>query len=1478
MSPAQTWPDPDAEAASRQRAKQSWDRILAARATATQQQAQAVSTMAANYPHMRPGTVVPLAQANVAPEDPLAQHVATQEAKGNKKKRGVFGAIGDVMNPVKFFGNVGEFAVDRLEDVGGAALAVAKPALRGGLAAAAAPFEVATGAYRNVAAASGNIGAGIISGAAAGAGIGGFFGGVGAIPGVAVGAIAGAGAGLLAGGVAEAKGVDVQSEGFVNPLSQSALFQSFGSAGLGQGYMPGGTAQEKAAEAARRAAAIGGHALTPGRFLASSVVEEGTAPYNLLSGMLDASTAWKLDPTAAVGKGLGRWRQAQREFVGAKDIKQALTAAQRVDAGLVDGARKTVLTEKVDQWLTTEGGSRVLDWFADADFETIRRQLGGNKVDVGTVKDLANAKTRDEALAILRPKLGLERGLELKPRVGTRGMEVKRWTQSRSRLLNELPSGHLDYADATEATHQYDLLLRDANIPADEAARFTDEFAGHLLDGSYEGRRAADRLVYQTFGSKIEGVAPQLANKIARRAADGDELVLKSLIDGDATKTASSRVSIGGKTQGTVSGGFLAEHIDNGFDIDRQALRDIRNTTSRFKRVLDPNTRVGQKFATSVSAMDGFTNNLWKPTALLRGAWTVRVVGEEQIRMAATGNLSVFNHPLAYLAWAIDDDKAIAGVFKRFGMDVGGRGGTGFSGEAFAREGSVDELEAALRGRADEHIAARGMKQQAEGWHDGNFVQAKHTATYTRGQQGHVEAVAERLDKLHSDPVIRRLAEDHPENVRMWFTSGEGNEFRQALIKQHGAPLATFNDVDRHLTLARKNLDQGIGAVDVSAGNPALREVVSKGELNGVPLRDKRGRVNKDFLAELKKMDSTALPDNMVGSALDVPKSRFAASRDKAVETMYTNLMSRPSAKLSRSPMFRQTYWDEAEDLITEVSPETAGMILANAEKAKLPKDQVARLRERARLARGDVTLAEADHLAKGRALDATMGLLYDSARKGQLADTLRIIMPFASAQKEVMSTWAKLGVQTPQTLRRAQQIISGARGSGAFFKDPTSGEEMFMFPGSEFVTDKLLGMPIPLTGRVQGLNMFGSGIMPGVGPAVQIPARWIIPDKPQFDDLNKFLDPFGTNATEQQGIIEQQLPGWFTKIKTAWSAPESDRVFANTIKDVWAQGISAGRYSTETPEEVQDGLDHAKSTARWLYFIRGISSVAGSPTPPSPQFMAMDKDGKWQVAKVLAEDYRQMIDDPAIGFEKATAAFVDKYGANAAAFMQAKTYTTVPSAPSTTDFSKWARGNEAAALKKDYGEVYALFGPQGEGFDYQSYLRNIKEGDTVSLTPQQFVEQANNRVAQMVFHNFKDRFGPSPSKEQRAWLTELRTKLRDKYPGYDKELPGKYDQKTVKDQYIPAIEKAVADPTLEGNDVAAAARIYLAARTVAQQQAVAGGYSTFAQAKAAAPLRDWLRQIGEKLAERTPDFAPMYERVFDREMISDDTPEAAVA
>ena len=73
-----------------------------------------------------------------------------------------------------------------------------------------------------------------------------------------------------------------------------------------------------------------------------------------------------------------------------------------------------------------------------------------------------------------------------------------------------------------------------------------------------------------------------------------------------------------------------------------------KNTRDAFKyRITDE----GIEQATLLRVANKYMTKIWKPAALLRFAWTVRVVGEEQMRMWASDLDNVFTSPLSYFSY-----------------------------------------------------------------------------------------------------------------------------------------------------------------------------------------------------------------------------------------------------------------------------------------------------------------------------------------------------------------------------------------------------------------------------------------------------------------------------------------------------------------------------------------------------------------------------------------------------------------------------------------------------------------------------------------------------------------------------------------------------------------------------------------------------------------------------------------------------------
>lgn len=1464
-------------AAVQRAAESSWARLHAlASDPRTPALAQQVSAYRETYPLMKAGEVLPLAQSGQPPSSTLARYAANRSAVNRKKSLGYWDTLrGGPLGPLA----VGSRAIG---DLGGLGLGILKPTVRYGTGTLQGLYDVATGSFRSgITALPGHTGE-IAGGAAAGAALGTIVPGVGNVVGAVVGGAVG---GILGALAPEVEGTPQ------NPLLQTPLGQHFfKGASIGEGYFAGGEAAKKAHATAKAAANIDGFTITPGRMLASGVTEPGTTPFNLFSGVADASLALsKLDPSSAILGATSKARLARRSFASMAD-----KTVERTAAGLVEGARKDIMPEVAREWMNTRGAKTIEAIAGETDFETLRRSFRG--LDTGTVLDLQKADSTEAVRSILESKLGVE--LQFTPSI----KKVRT-----SRMAQNMPAGHLDFNDADLAVEEFDRLQRNVKLPKEKVSENNQRMAEALRrtgENPYGDKQTARRLVYDTLISPDSGVLagadPTLAQRFTHRLFARDQEMLDYFRRSQVLQTGSQGVVLGGADHALALPGLLVEELDDVLRISRGSIRDMRRASSNLSGLMS-----SKSWETFVAGGDAMMS-AWRPLALLRGAWTVRVVGEEQVRMAAAGLNSVFAHPMSFFTLALSDDGRIARALERFGAPgkaVAGQLGRARTGLVGEFDSAPVEAQAALRGEINEHLEAMGRRQQARGWaqmedtnpRQSRFVLEQNQVRYTRyadgtHDAGYVESWAEQLEILSRDPVARRLAnggllaDDVPETraglegVRQWFEAGEGNEIRRYLSEEPGgAALLSPEGVDGYLSNTQAQVQRMAGAVDQTAPDAVILSAIATGELDGVAIRLPNGTLNKEFVAKLKDHAARG-PEGVTGAGL--ARKGFKETRDAATEWLFEHFMGIPSAKMSRSTTFRQTYWNRTEDLIYSATKEDQVRIIAQAEAAKLSSEQIGRLRARAAKGYGSHTLTEVDVLAKRQALDFTKQLLYDTAEKGQLSDALRLVFPFAEAQKEVMTRWAKLGTENLPVARRAQQIVQGAEGAGFFYKDEQTGEEMFAYPGGELLTEKLFGLPIKLGGQAASLSLFGSGVMPGVGPAIQVPAGWLLAGRPEFDELRSFISPFGTQEEPESAkgvagdVVGAFIPAWANKLITGGIASKDDRAFSNAVMDVWAAGVSSGKWSTETEEDVQNGLQAARNRARGLFFLRGLASAGGAPTAVTPEYMAQDASGRWHMADILRQDYRAMMDkDP----QGANRTFLEKYGDNAFAYMQSRT-ETLTSAPTGVEAADWVRANQELVSK--YPKVYGFFAPQGGNLDYQQYLRQIATGERITLTEDQFASKAQDRVGQMIYYNLKDKFGPYPSAPQQAFLSQARQLIRESLPGFDEHLPLPERYKPA--ELIEGLQEAVADPALGETDVGQAISLYLKARDILnlKAQSLGGGVKTFNRSKAAAPLRAWMRDFASQITTAVPDFGLVYQRVLDKEMLDDgdDTAEAPLA
>lgn len=196
----------------------------------------------------------------------------------------------------------------------------------------------------------------------------------------------------------------------------------------GEGFFIGGEAKQLQTERVRayRGTTHGGHAWTVGRGLAGTVSTEGSAAYNLMSGLVDGSLALYVPAvpglkTAATAVKIAAEAEQAGKFIKGADvafdilrgkgvrIQQSLMTADELKearrvAGLVG---ETVDASIANKWFGSASGQRMIQRLAEANtIDAVRKAIGQN-IYPETAIALRNAKTAAEVEEALVDILGV---------------------------------------------------------------------------------------------------------------------------------------------------------------------------------------------------------------------------------------------------------------------------------------------------------------------------------------------------------------------------------------------------------------------------------------------------------------------------------------------------------------------------------------------------------------------------------------------------------------------------------------------------------------------------------------------------------------------------------------------------------------------------------------------------------------------------------------------------------------------------------------------------------------------------------------------------------------------------------------------------------------------------------------------------------------------------------------------------------------
>jgi len=177
---------------------------------------------------------------------------------------------------------------------------------------------------------------------------------------------------------------------------------------------------------------------------------------------------------------------------------------------------------------------------------------------------------------------------------------------------------------------------------------------------------------------------------------------------------------------------------------------DIFGKTANFLSSKTVTTEAGRKLVDRTGYLwaTGAMNNIWKPLVLLRGAWTFRIMLDDQMRVAAEGLDSVFSNPMALIGYALSRTDDFRSAYAKGFVDV--------HGVKF----DINDIDALAHG----HFYKSAMMELPDASVGPMAFGHKQWVMTKKGQAGYNEGLSTNLTQMAGDPLMVRMAGSSAEN------------------------------------------------------------------------------------------------------------------------------------------------------------------------------------------------------------------------------------------------------------------------------------------------------------------------------------------------------------------------------------------------------------------------------------------------------------------------------------------------------------------------------------------------------------------------------------------------------------------------------------------------------------------------------------------------------------------------------------------
>jgi polyhydroxyalkanoate synthesis regulator protein len=481
---------------------------------------------------------------------------------------------------------------------------------------------------------------------------------------------------------------------------------------------------------------------------------------------------------------------------------------------------------------------------------------------------------------------------------------------------------------------------------------------------------------------------------------------------------------------------------------------------------------------------DTLISNYWKKLVLVRPAYIIRNIAEEQIRVAATGHISFFNNPgMALAMWlGRDEGKSWRKVLRQFDTYRH----TVFD-EAFSTgDDALDILDETL-GHNVKNSYVDMMNSAATGLDASNFkvLQFQNIGPVAFGSPRFFDGIANQMRMLNSDVFSRVVAGFDTPQIKAamakgqfrqdavvdYFLHGAGRKdldaFAESTPQKFKAFIKTPEGLRNYLYTGKSPKGEDISILaritETTGGNKSLMEMIAKGKVSigGAEFKIPRpvdGAVNsisnskamkagkKALLEEQSKFakqlkDTFSDAGNWDNVVVNVPSKNIVLQEDKKNLFEFVDKFFDKATEFEKNttfgPEFRQAYWDAINRIAKSLDSDAKAKLLAAAQDSLTPLQKAGKpvgskhpvwSAFKSADGNGPLSLEDAHAYADNYARKHVKELFYNAQEKRLIFHQLRLIAPFAAAWENTISKWAELGMENPLQVYKAVKGLQWAQ------------------------------------------------------------------------------------------------------------------------------------------------------------------------------------------------------------------------------------------------------------------------------------------------------------------------------------------------------------------------------------------------------------------------------------------------------------------